>query len=91
VTYTAPAITSISPTSGKLAGGGTITITGIRLTDVKNVRFGNVYATNVTVVSPTKVTATIPAGVKKGKVAVIAATIWNVGNPVHAKTYYTYK
>ena len=91
VTYTAPAITSISPTSGKLAGGGKITITGIRLTDVVNVKFGNVYASNVTVVSPTKITATIPAGVKKGKVAVIAATIWNVGNPIHAKTYYTYK
>jgi len=91
VTYTSPVISSISPTSGKLAGGGKITITGSRLTDVKNVRFGDVYATNVTVVSPTKVTATIPAGVKKGKVAVIAATIWNVGNPVHAKTYYTYK
>ena len=91
VTYTAPAITSISPTSGKLAGGGKITITGIRLADVVNVRFGDVYATNITVVSPTKVTATIPAGVKKGKVPVVAATIWMVGNPVHAKTYYTYK
>jgi large repetitive protein len=62
-TYTAaPTVTAVSPTSGPLAGGTSVTITGTGLTGATVVDFGSVAATNVVVVSDTQITATSPAG-----------------------------
>jgi uncharacterized repeat protein (TIGR03803 family) len=64
-----PKITSFSPTSG--AVGTSVTITGSGFTQVKGVGFGDyVPATNVNVVSDTKVTADVPTGAKTGPVVV---------------------
>lgn len=58
----AVAVTSISPTSGALAGGTACTITGTGLVAVNSVEFDGVAATNVVAVSDTTVTCTSPAG-----------------------------
>ena len=57
-----PTISSISPTSGVVAGGTSITITGTNLTGTSSVTVGGVAATSVTVVSATSVTCITPAG-----------------------------
>jgi IPT/TIG domain/Right handed beta helix region/NHL repeat len=57
-----PAVTALAPSAGPLAGGNTVTITGAHLTGATAVSFGSNAASNVTVVSDTQVTATVPAG-----------------------------
>lgn len=58
---TAPTVSSVAPTSGTHLGGQTVTITGTNFTGATTVKFGTTAATNVTVVSSTKVTAKSPA------------------------------
>jgi hypothetical protein len=60
-TPTAPAISSLNPASGAIAGGTVVTITGSAFTGATAVTFGGVSATNFTVVSATRITATSPA------------------------------
>ena len=54
-----PAVSSLSPLSGST--GTTITINGLFLDEVTQVRFNNVPGTNLTVVSPTQLTVGLPA------------------------------
>ena len=62
-TYTVgPTISSVSPSSGPLAGGTAVTITGANFAAGATVTFGGVAATNVVVVNGTTITATTPAG-----------------------------
>jgi IPT/TIG domain len=58
-----PVVTGVSPNSGPLGGGITVTITGVSLTNptTTNVLFGTVAATNVTAISSTSVNAVAPA------------------------------
>lgn len=62
-TYTAPplAVTDVSPTTGPIAGGTQITITGVSFQNGATVTVGGTAATNVNVVSGTTITATTPA------------------------------
>jgi hypothetical protein len=69
-TYTAPAISSISPTHGPAVGGNTITITGTNFTGATAVHFGNTPATGLKVASDSQITATAPAGTGTVDVAV---------------------
>lgn len=55
------AVTSISPSSGPLAGGTTITITGLGFDEGSTVTFGQAMAGSVTFVSDTSLQATTPA------------------------------
>jgi hypothetical protein len=57
----APAITSISPTSGTTSGGTSVTITGSGFTGATRVAFGGVAAAGFTVNSNTQITAVSPA------------------------------
>jgi uncharacterized protein YjiK/methionine-rich copper-binding protein CopC len=57
----APAVTSVSPTSGTTAGGTSVTIAGSGFAAGATVTFGGTAATGVTVVSATQITATTPA------------------------------
>ncbi len=82
----APTIAGVSPSSGPLAGGTTITITGTELTGTTNVTVGGVPATGVTVVNATTVTAVTPAHAA-GLVAVALAT---PGGAVAAAGAFTY-
>ena len=61
-TYAIPTVTGISPTSGPVAGGTTVTITGTGFTGATAVMFGTTGATSYTVVSATSITAVSPAG-----------------------------
>ncbi len=57
----APAVTSISPTTGTTAGGTSVTITGTNFTGATAVSFGAFAASSFTVNSSTSITATSPA------------------------------
>jgi heme/copper-type cytochrome/quinol oxidase subunit 2 len=65
----APTIASILPTSGSIAGGTVVTITGTGFLANATVKFGGVAATNVSVTS-TSITATAPVHAA-GKVDVL--------------------
>ncbi len=61
-TYVAsPIVTSVTPSSGPIAGGTTVTIIGTNLTDTSSVMFGDFAGTSVTVVDATSVTVVTPA------------------------------
>jgi hypothetical protein len=55
-----PAVTSISPTSGRTGGATTVTVNGANLSGATKVVFGATAATSFTVVSPTQITAVSP-------------------------------
>ena len=57
-----PSVTSVSPTSGPLAGGTSVVITGTNFTGATAVAFGGTAAASFTVNSATQITATAPAG-----------------------------
>lgn len=62
--HAAPAIASLSPTKGPVAGGATVVITGtdfVGLSGAGAVKFGDSNATSYTVNSATKITAKAPA------------------------------
>ena len=61
VTGTAPTVGGVSPSSGTVAGGTAVTITGSNFVAGATVSFGGVPATNVSVVTSTSITATTPA------------------------------
>jgi len=61
-TAAAPTVSSISPSSGPLAGGTSVAITGTGFTGATAVKFGLTDASSYTVNSATSITATSPAG-----------------------------
>jgi len=67
IVATPPAVTSLTPTSGP--PGTLVTITGVELGGATAVTFGGVPAA-FTVESPTRLTATVPAGALSGPVVV---------------------
>jgi large repetitive protein len=91
-TYTAPAptpaptVSSVSPTSGPVAGGTSVTITGTDFTGATAVTFGGTAATSVTVVSATQMTAVTPTGTA-GPVDVAVTTPGGTATDVGAFTY----
>ena len=59
--YPDAAVSAVSPATGAAAGGTTVAITGVNLAGVTGVTFDGDAATNVTVVSNSRVTCTTPA------------------------------
>ncbi len=80
----APTITTIAPTTGPIAGGTTVVITGTNLTG-GTVTFGSLAAT-CTVNSATQITCTTPAHAA-GPVDVVVTT---PGGPATSKDGFTY-
>jgi len=63
-TYVTPSVTAITPTSGTVAGGTSVKISGTMLTGATAVKFGTTAATSFTVATTgSLITATAPAGV----------------------------
>jgi hypothetical protein len=62
-TYTGPAVTGVSPTSGPTTGGTSVTITGTDFTGATDVSFGSASAPTFTVNTATQITATSPVHV----------------------------
>jgi N-acetylneuraminic acid mutarotase len=70
----APAVTAVSPASGPLAGGTSVTITGSGFTGATAVNFGSTPASSFTVTSDSQITATSPAATGFGPVDVTVTT-----------------
>ena len=70
----APTVTALSPSSGPLAGGSSVVITGTGLTGASTVTFGAVPAASFQVASATQITAVSPAGSAAGSVDITVAT-----------------
>lgn len=69
----APAVTQVSPSVGPTAGGTSVTITGLNLSEASAVDFGGIPAAAFTVNSDTSLTATSPAGAA-GTVDILVTT-----------------
>ncbi|MGW8973046.1 IPT/TIG domain-containing protein [Streptomyces platensis] len=80
-----PVLAGVTPPSGPLSGGNTVTLTGTNLVEATAVRFGATPATSFTVVSDTQITAVVPAG-SAGLSSVTVTTVGGTSNPVS----YTY-
>ncbi len=71
----APTVTSISPASGPIAGGTSVTITGTGFTGATGVTIGGAPATNVIVVNATTITCTTPAGTAGARSVVVTTPV----------------
>ncbi|MBZ5496659.1 MAG: IPT/TIG domain-containing protein [Acidobacteriia bacterium] len=63
-----PTITGMAPSSGR--AGTVVTITGTNLNGATTVKFNTSAAAGFTVVSPARITATVPAGATSGRISV---------------------
>jgi hypothetical protein len=70
----APVVTGVSPASGTVAGGDTVTVTGSGFTNATGVSFGTVAATNLAVAGDTQLTVSSPAAAATGAVDVTVTT-----------------
>ena len=57
-----PTLTGVDPSSGPIAGGGTVTLTGTNFVSGATVMFGAFTATNPVVTNATTITVTAPVG-----------------------------
>jgi large repetitive protein len=89
-TYLAPSptVSGVSPSSGPVAGGQTVTIAGNAFNGATAVKFGGVAATTFAVGSSSSITATTPAGTA-GTVDVTVTTPGGT-SVVNAGDHYTY-
>jgi hypothetical protein len=90
VVQPAPTLTAISPASGSIKGGRSVTITGTDFANVSGVSFGGVAATGVAVNSEGQLTAVAPAAKKAGAVDVTVTTVAGI-TPVTTVDKFTYK
>jgi YVTN family beta-propeller protein len=88
-TVAKPAVTMVTPTSGPVTGGTTVTITGMNFTGVTAVSFGTVPATSFTFVSDTSITAVAPGVTSVGTVDVTVTTPAGT-SATNAADKYTY-
>ncbi len=86
----APAVTSVSPGSGSIAGGATVKITGTDFSAASEVNFGAKTATSFTVTSETEITAVAPRTNKAGAVDVTVTTLAGTSATVR-NDRFTYK
>jgi len=84
-----PAITAVLPSSGPMAGGTSVTISGTNFTGTVAVRFGTALAPTFTVNSATSITATTPSG-SPGTVDVIVVTLEGT-SPTGLADRFTYQ
>ena len=83
-----PEISSVSPSTGPMEGGASITVKGLALNDDETFVFGSAKATKVSC-SSTKCTMDSPAN-PPGKVGVQAQTTWGDGSLITGDSQYTY-
>ncbi|CAG0962761.1 hypothetical protein PLCT2_00852 [Planctomycetaceae bacterium] len=81
-----PTLSSVTPSSGPIAGGTNVTLTGTNFTGATSVTFGGTAATTFTVVSATSITATTPAHAA-GAVSVVVTTPGGSNAPTALFTY----
>ncbi|WP_460505677.1 IPTL-CTERM sorting domain-containing protein [Hydrogenophaga soli] len=76
-----PILNSIAPTSGSVAGGTVVTLTGYNFTGATSVKFGANNGTALTVNSATSITVTTPAGSSGIGAVDVVVTHANGSNP----------
>ena len=81
-----PTVESLSPASGDIAGGTSVTITGTGFTGASAVNFGGVAATSFTVNSATSITAVAPTA-SAGAVSVSVVNTAGTGTKSRGFTY----
>ncbi len=74
VTPVTPTVTLISPATGSIAGGTSVTLTGTGFSGATSVHFGSLLATGVVINSGSSITATSPATSTAGIVNVTVTT-----------------
>jgi hypothetical protein len=84
-----PSITSVSPASGPVPGGTSVTITGTGFTGASAVKFGAINAASYSVVSETQITASTPASAGTGTVDVTVTTAVGT-SAISAADQFTY-
>jgi alpha-tubulin suppressor-like RCC1 family protein len=65
-----PQATSLSPSSGQMTGGDTVTISGANFYEGMKVKVGAAYATNVSIIDYNTLTFTMPSSATPGNVAI---------------------
>lgn len=101
-----PEVSALSPATGSLSGGDTVTITGLSLDTVTAVTFGSEPATDLTVVSPTELTVVAPRAAEYQKgIALVEVFVddepvqatselsfeWTTVTPVDKQLEYAFK
>jgi hypothetical protein len=86
---TPPNITGISPPSGSIAGGTSVTITGTNFTGATSVTFDGIAATSISVVNNTTITCITPARTTAGSVDIIVTTGGGSSGAFSSFTYIT--
>ena len=81
-------VTAISPTSGSVAGGTPITITGTNFTGATGATINGVAVTSFVVVNPTTITAIAPAGVTGAAKNVVVTTPTGSATGTGLYTYF---
>ncbi len=84
-----PTVTAVSPASGTIAGGESITVTGSGFASDSVLTIGGVEAYDISVVDSSTITAVVPVGTKSGA-APVAVTNPGVGEDALA-TGFTYE
>ncbi|HYJ21733.1 MAG TPA: IPT/TIG domain-containing protein [Solirubrobacterales bacterium] len=82
-----PAITTIAPSFGSIAGGTVVKITGTDFTTAGTVKFGDIPAAGFAVISDTEMTATAPETTKVGPVDLTVTTIAGTSLTVNADRF----
>ncbi len=81
-----PSVTAVSPDYGGTGGGTSVTITGSNFSGATGVLFGTARAMTFSVVSPTSITATSPAG-SPGAVDVTVSTPYGTSATTSADAF----
>ena len=89
VSLSPPSITSVSPASGPVPGGTSVTITGTGFTGASAVKFGAIAAASYTFNSETQITASTPASTGPGTVDVTVTTAVGT-SAISAADHFTY-
>jgi hypothetical protein len=88
--YAAPAVSTVSPIAGPVAGGGTLTLTGTGFRTGALITVGGTACTSVSVSSLTSATCILPA--KPASVTAYTVTVTNTDFQTGSKpTAYTYQ
>jgi len=82
-----PTLTAMSPTSGPIAGGSSVTLFGAGFLPGATVAFGPNPAVTVTVINPTTITVTTPAHLTAG---IVSVAVTNPDLQATAAMPYTY-
>jgi alpha-tubulin suppressor-like RCC1 family protein len=83
----APCITALSPAKGASAGGTSVTITGVDLSEVTGVDFGLSAALSYEVRSSTSIVASAPEGTGTVDVTLLSGASTSTTNPADRFTY----